>query len=98
MSRKLKVYGGCFDGATRQIVAAPTKKAAAEALEVSVYHFNEYSCETGNLTELSVALADPGKPFSAPANGPQEAVFVPGLVRYLRGQPWPRSNITGEGK
>jgi len=91
MARALKVYGGCFDGTTRQIVAAPTKKAAAEALELSMYHFNGYGGETGNARELEVALSDPGKPFSAPVSGREEDVFVPGLVRYLRGKPWPRT-------
>jgi hypothetical protein len=93
MARKLKVYGGCFDGTTRQIVAAPTKKAAAEALGLSMYHFNGYAAETGNAFEIETALSEPGKPFSAPADVKTEKDFVPGLVRYIRGRPWPRLEV-----
>ena len=89
MTKALKVWGGCFDGLTRQIVAAPTKKAAAEALKQSLYHFNIYGCETGNGVEMRTALAEPGVPFSAPVSGPRDDSFVRGLVRCSRGQPWP---------
>jgi len=86
----MRVWGGCFDGTTRQIVAAKTKKAAAEALGVSLYHFNNYGGETGNDLEVSVAMQCPGTPYSAPVSGMQEDRFVPGLVRYIRGHPWTR--------
>lgn len=69
----LKVYGGCYDGKNRVIVAASSKKAAhalvSAALRGMSYHgWNEYTSETGNEFELSVALAEPGSVFSAPMN------------------------------
>ena len=85
----MKVWGGCFDGTTRQIVATKTKKAAAEALGLNYNHFNNYASDTGNETELRVALAEPGVVFSAPASEPKEDGFVRGKVRYIRGRPWP---------
>lgn len=85
----LKVWGGIFDGTTRQIVATKTKKAAAEALGLSYYHFNEYACDTGNDVELRVALAEPGVVFSSPGTSRNEDKFIRGNVRYVRGGPWP---------
>lgn len=87
----MKVYGGCFDGTTRHIVAAKTKKAAAVALGVSMYEFNGYASATGNDLELATAIAEPGVVFSAPASGPQSDHYVRGRVRYLRDGVWPRS-------
>jgi len=66
MSKKLKVYGTnqywvkhpkitqC-----RAVVAAPSKKRAAELLEHSMYKFNAYACETGNDKEIELAMASP---------------------------------------
>lgn len=70
---KLKVYAGLtFVGGKqcRTIVAAPTKKAALEALKVcagrmSLYEFNNYWTDTGNKIELEVALAKPLTVFRA---------------------------------
>lgn len=84
--RKLKVYGGCFDGQTRFIVAARTQMQAAKVFETTAYQMRERACETGNEHELRVALAEPGIVFSAPEN---TGKFVRGLVEYRRGRPWP---------
>jgi ketopantoate reductase len=65
MAKKLKVFGGTiFYGTPRKqvrvLVAAYTKKQAVELLStVSIirYHeFNDYFSETGNDTELSIAI------------------------------------------
>lgn len=73
--RKLKVFGGCYDGRNRLIVAAPTKRAAYDAMRgtdrfFSGYHsWNEYTCETGNDEELDVATAEPLAVFSQDIRG-----------------------------
>ena len=85
----MKVYGGCFDGTTRNIVAVQTKKAAAAAFGVTPYALNEWAGETRNEHELTVALSEPGVPFSAPESGQLEKAFVRGLHRYRRGRAWP---------
>lgn len=71
----MKVFGGCFDGRNRLIVASKTKKAAYEAIReacygrLSYHGFSEFACETGNGTELSTALAAPGVVFSQDIRG-----------------------------
>ncbi len=56
----MKYFGGNFNGTDREIVKAKTKKAAAEALGISLYYFNEYACETGN--ENAIAELDKHPP------------------------------------
>ena len=71
MARKLKVWGGLvIDGGKqfRTILATYTKKRAVELLEpfgISMYHFNDYWCETKNDIELEVGLNNPAKIFVA---------------------------------
>ncbi|HET8635504.1 MAG TPA: hypothetical protein VFL96_01500 [Acidobacteriaceae bacterium] len=67
---KFKVYGGTYDGRHRVIVAASSKKAAYAAIckvwpNISYYYWNGYTSDTGNKTELSVALSEPGTVFVA---------------------------------
>lgn len=85
MAPKLKVYGiTAFINApltpemlgsaphVRQahaVVAAPSKKAAAEAFEVSMYELNRSGGETGNDEDIAVALSEPGTVFYRPMNG-----------------------------
>lgn len=64
----MKVYGTdqYFTKDNRQaraVVAAPSKKRAAELLGLSMYTFNNYACETGNKKELDKALAQPETVF-----------------------------------
>lgn len=54
----------------RAIVAAPSKKAAAEALHASMYDMNEFSEQTWNSIEEQVALSEPGIVFIAADDGP----------------------------
>lgn len=67
---KLKVYGGCYDGRNRVIVAAKSKKEAHalvnSAIGISYYSWDAYTSTTGNDNELTVALGAPGTVFSAP--------------------------------
>jgi len=65
---KLKVYGtsqwwkkdiGSPTCQCRVVVAAPSKKRAAELLEQSMYVFNLYTAETGNKKEVELAMAQP---------------------------------------
>jgi hypothetical protein len=65
---KLKVFGGltCENGKqVRTIVAATSKKKAAELVGVSLYGFSDFWCETGNDTELETALASPMTVFKS---------------------------------
>ena len=60
----MKVYGTdqYFKQNVRQcraVVAAKSKKRAAELLGMSMYTFNNYACETGNKKELEKAMAQP---------------------------------------
>jgi len=59
MPRKLKVWGGNWDGQKRGLVAAHTKKEALEIINghcyLSMGHFNDYWAETGNEEELALA-------------------------------------------
>jgi hypothetical protein len=66
--RKLKVYGGCLDGMNRTIVAATSKKIAAQLCKVCYNHFNSYATETGNKEELDIALSSPQTVFKRNIN------------------------------
>lgn len=66
MAGKLRVYSGNWCGLERRIVAATSKRAAAELIGTTLYDFNNYYDETGNAEELAVALASPGTVFSQP--------------------------------
>ena len=69
MPRKLKVFGGLtFNNKHKQvrtIVATTTKKRACELLNTTMHEFNNYWCETGNETELKIAIASPETVFTA---------------------------------
>lgn len=43
----------------RAVVAAPSKKRAAELLNHSMYTFNAYASETGNDKDIELAMASP---------------------------------------
>lgn len=60
---KLKVWGIYWCGTHRRIVAAATKKGAAELLGVTYYHFNEFASITANETEVALAMGKPGIVF-----------------------------------
>lgn len=63
--REYKVYGGLIMMGKKQrktILATRTKKKALELLEpfgITAGHFRDFWNETGNETELKVALAEP---------------------------------------
>ena len=66
--KTMKVFGGLVFRGSRQvrtIVAAKSKTKAAEAVHETLHQFRSYWCETGNATELSIALARPGQVFMA---------------------------------
>ena len=62
----MKVYGTSHyftnvDGRmyqARAIVAAKSKKRAAELLKMSIYMFNQYASETGNEKDIAKAMAE----------------------------------------
>ena len=60
----MKVYGGCFDGRHRQVVAAKNQTEAARLLGVSLYIFRLNASETGNPGEVLTATTAPGKVFT----------------------------------
>lgn len=66
---KLKVFGGLTAGQgkiqVRTIIATTSKKRAAELLSLSINHFNDYWCITGNKLETTLALANPEVIFQA---------------------------------
>lgn len=68
MARKLKVYGGVFDGSHGVIVAAHSRVEALAALRgaglnLSMHGFRAYGSETGNPEQVAVATAAPGVVF-----------------------------------
>lgn len=48
----------------RAVVAAKTKKAAAELFGVSYGEFSNYGCETGDTLEIDTAMANPNQVFA----------------------------------
>lgn len=60
----MKVFGVNYDGRSRRIVAAKTKKEAAQRLGVSLHQFRNYGCQTGNQEEIELAMREPGVVWS----------------------------------
>ncbi len=65
---KLKVFGSIPDGRNRCIVAAPSLKAAAEAMGVAYRYLRAYGSQTFNVEEVGTAMAEPGIPFARHMN------------------------------
>jgi hypothetical protein len=59
----------------RAVVATKTKKAAAQALGVTIGEFNMYSSCTGNNLEVETALSKPGQVFARPLDERDGAFF-----------------------
>ncbi|MCW4647287.1 hypothetical protein [Pseudomonas aeruginosa] len=59
---KLKVYCCPIAGREEHMVAAPSRKAAAELLGLSVYELTTYGTDASD-TEQVIALAEPGAVF-----------------------------------
>lgn len=79
---ELKVYGGCYDGKNRVIVAATSKKEAHAKMSaalhgISYYTWNEFTADTGDDKELAVALSAPGTVFSAKNGYQSEFAALP---------------------
>lgn len=87
-AKRLKVFGGCFDGTTRTIIAAPNQQTARAAFGVSSHAMVNYCSETWNEHEVSVAMSKPGVVFSGP-NSTHTDEFVEGNLRYNPRRPWP---------
>jgi hypothetical protein len=79
MARELKVYGmvimcqpdesaalkmGAFQRQVRAVVAVTTKKAAAEKFGISMNEANSFMAETGNSSEIALAMGKPGQVFA----------------------------------
>lgn len=89
MAKKLKVYGVLLwvhdcppapNGSkqARCIVAAPSKAAAARALNCTIGHLNTYGSVTGNEYEIKAAMAQPGIAlWTEDRHQPQKAVWKP---------------------
>jgi hypothetical protein len=65
MTKKLKTFGW-GDGRKEWIVAATTKKSAAESFGITMHEFRNYAHETGNDDEIELATSEPGKVFRSP--------------------------------
>jgi hypothetical protein len=59
-SVKLNVYGMNLDGVHRAIVAAPSKKKAAELFGTTLGQLNNYGGRSETETEVALALSEPG--------------------------------------
>lgn len=74
----MKVFSGLKFAKGKQrrtVVAAPSRKAAAELLGLSVGHMKDYWTVTGNQLEIETAMAQPGVVFMS--SGPQCKEFKP---------------------
>lgn len=73
--KRLKVFGGLtfVNGKqVRTIIATYTKKRAAELLEVNMYEFSNFWCETGNEIEVKTALEKPETIFKSSGIGKKD--------------------------
>ncbi len=62
--KRLRVFGGSFDGTLRHLIGAFTQKQACELAtsfgrHMSAHYFREYWVETGNQKELDI-VTTPG--------------------------------------
>ena len=99
--RKLTVYGGTYDGIHRVIVAALTKRAAYEAIRAAIPSigsygtWDNYTSDSGNDTEMSVAMPSPLVVFSCDARwGGRD--FLPITAKPAAITPAPSDIATGE--
>lgn len=61
MARRLKVYGGSYQGQQRAIIAAYNAQEVADAHGgASAYYIRGYWSVTGNEAEIATATARPG--------------------------------------
>lgn len=73
----LSVYGGSYDGKTRVIVGAKSKKAAYEAMNAVLWGidsystWNQYTAETFNEIELELGQTNPGVVYACTTNWTQ---------------------------
>jgi hypothetical protein len=77
---KLKVFGGNGMSQGKQlrtIVAVPSKKAAAEALNVSVSAISNWYSVTGNPEEVEAATEQPGVVLARPLDYAKNIPFRP---------------------
>ncbi len=80
MTKQMKVYGGNWCGLARRVVAAPSKKRAAELLGVSLPEFNKTFSETANRAEWQLTLVNPEIVYTQPYDSPH-APFIAVPVR-----------------
>lgn len=66
--KKLRVWGGSYQGMYRHIIATRTKKKAIELFGISYSHFTNYYCETGNKQEIVIATSKPNTVFRTKDN------------------------------
>lgn len=66
-TKKLKVFGGCFDGRNREIVAASSKVEAGRLFGRKSHTMRDFCCETGNTEEVETAMSQPGVVFTVSA-------------------------------
>lgn len=76
MTKPLKVFGGCFDGSHRWVVAAKSMNAAINIwreydARLSASYARNHASETGNETECNIALSNPGKVYRCGTHYPK---------------------------
>lgn len=67
MPRPIKVFGGCFDGRNRLIVATTSLKKASELFCISYNQVREYAHQTWNDVEVKTAMSKVGTVFYSDA-------------------------------
>lgn len=68
MTKQLKVYGICYDGRNRMVIAATSLKRAAGVSGISYSFFRRYGSQTWNKEECEQCLPNPEKPFRRSMN------------------------------
>ena len=75
----LRVFGGCFNGRERWIVAARTKADASRLFKIHYQDFHDYGGETEDPHEVKIAMQSPGAVYAANVRDsyrPQDRKYV----------------------
>lgn len=83
--RRDPVVWGTSIGTKRVVCAAYTKREAAHAMNLSMYAFNQYASETGNVADVAAAMANIGIALERPIDQRNVAVgdWTPVRVTYV---------------
>ena len=74
---KLKVYHVNYDGKSFRLVAAHSKKEAAELCNLPLHYFNNYGSITANAEDMAIALKAPLTVFYRSSKYPHNQPWKP---------------------